>query len=155
MDKRFLDILTFVLDEIRESGSGDLDLETIIDVMQDEGYSDDEIQSAMSWLMNHGETIDRMSIEQHQLVPRPMWRALNDIEEQTISPTAYSYLFHLRQLNVLTDDNMEKVIDRAVDLRLNQMDVEDMKDLVAAVVLNFEASAAKGYFQFTTTHYPH
>jgi len=155
MDKRFLDVLTFVLEEIRENSNGDLDLQTIIDVMEDEGFSDDEIESAMSWLMNHGDRLDQITTEQKRAIPRPMWRTLNEIEEQSISPKAYSYLFHLRQLNVLTDDNMEKVIDRAVDLRLDQMNVEDMKDLVAAVVLNFEDSAAKGYFQFTTTRYPH
>lgn len=155
MDKRFLDVLTFVLDEIDENGSSDLDLETIVDVMQDEGFSDDEIQSAMTWILSQNNVLNSISTDQRSTVPRPMWRALNDIEEQTISPKAYSYLFHLRQINVLTDDNMEKVIDRAVDLRLNQMNVEDMKDLVAAVVLNFEESAAKGFFQFTTTRYPH
>ena len=154
MDKRFLDVLNFVLDEMNESGSGDLDLETIVDVMQDEGFSDAEIQSAMSWIMNNGDGFERNSVPLSN-VPRPMWRTLNEIEEQTISPKAYSYLFHLRQLNILTDDNMEKVIDRAVDLRLFNMNVEDMKDLIAAVVLNFEDSASKGYFQFTTTRYPH
>jgi uncharacterized protein Smg (DUF494 family) len=154
LDKRFLDVLNFVLDEMNESSTGDLDLETIVDVMQDEGFSDDEIQSAMSWIMNHGDGFESNTVPLSN-VPRPMWRALNEIEEQTISPKAYSYLFRLRQLNVLTDDNMEKVIDRAVDLRLFNMNVEDMKDLVAAVVLNFEDSASKGYFQFTTTRYPH
>ena len=154
MDKRFLDVLNFVLDEMNENGTNDLDLETIVDVMQDEGFSDDEIQSAMSWIMNNGDSFEQSSIQLNS-VPRPMWRALNEIEEQTISPKAYSYLFHLRQLNILSDDNMEKVIDRAVDLRLFNMNVEDMKDLVAAVVLNFEDSASKGFFQFTTTRYPH
>ncbi|MBN1558664.1 DUF494 family protein [candidate division KSB1 bacterium] len=155
MEKRFLDVLTFVLNEISENTDGDLDLQTVIDVLQDEGYSEDEISSAMSWIMNHGDPLDRITTEQKSDIPRPVWRSLNDIEEETISPNAYSYLFHLRELNILTDDNLEKVIDRAVDLRLTRMSVEDMKDLVTAVVLNFEDSASKGYFQFTATRYPH
>ena len=155
MDKRFLDVLTFVLNEISENTDGDLDLQTVIDVLQEEGYSEDEISSAMSWIMNHGDPLDRITAEQQSDIPRPVWRSLNDIEEETISPNAYSYLFHLRELNILTDDNLEKVIDRAVDLRLMRMSVEDMKDLVTAVVLNFEDSASKGYFQFRATRYPH
>ncbi|MBN1466629.1 DUF494 family protein [candidate division KSB1 bacterium] len=155
MDKRFLDVLTFVLNEINENSDGDLDLQTVIDVLEDEGYSEDEISSAMSWIMNHGDQLDRITTEQKSNIPRPVWRSLNDIEEETISPKAYSYLFHLRELNILTDDNLEKIIDRAVNLRLLRMSVEDMKDLVTAVVLNFEDSASKGYFQFTSTRYPH
>lgn len=155
MDKRFLDVLTFVLDEIRENSHDNFDLQNLVDILEEEGFSADEIKSAMSWIMNHGDQLDRITAEQKGNIPRPIWRSLNQIEEESISPKAYSYLFHLRELNILTDDNLEKIIDRAVDLRLMRMSVEDMKDLVAAVVLNFEASAAKGYFQFTSTRYPH
>ena len=155
MDKRFLDVLTFVLNEIRENFEGDIDLQTIVDILNDEGFTDEEITWAMSWLMNHGDHLDRMTAEQQASVPRPMWRSLNEVEKEYISPNAYSYLFHLRELDILTDDSMENVIDRAVSLRLLGMTVEDMKDLVAAVVLNFEDSASSGYFQFTSTRYPH
>ena len=155
MDKRFLDVLTFVLNEISENSDGDLDLQTVIDVLEEEGFSEDDISSAMSWILNHGDQLDRITTEQKSNIPRPVWRSLNEIEEESITPKAYSYLFHLRELNILSDDNLEKVIDRAVDLRLMRMNVEDMKDLVAAVVLNFEDSASRGYFQFTSTRYPH
>jgi uncharacterized protein Smg (DUF494 family) len=155
MDKNFLDVLTFMLDEIRENSDGDLDFQTIIDVMEDEGFSEDEISTAMSWIMNNGDQFDRITAEQQYNLPRPVWRSLSVREEQSISPKAFSYLFHLRELNILTDDSMENVIDRAVELRFFRMSVEDMKDLVAAVVLNFEDSAARGFFQFTTTSYPH
>ena len=155
MDNRFLDVLTFVLNEIRENFDGDVDLQSIVDILNDEGFSDEEISWAMSWLMNHGDQLDRMTAEQQADFPRPMWRSLNDVEQEYISPHAYSYLFHLRELNILTDDSMENVIDRAVGMRLFGMTVEDMKDLVAAVVLNFEDSASSGYFQFTSTRYPH
>ncbi|MBN1482676.1 DUF494 family protein [candidate division KSB1 bacterium] len=155
MDKKFLDIITIVLDEIRENANGDIDLQNVIEVLEDEGFSEDEISFVMTWIMNHGDQIDRITTEQQSTIPRPVWRSLNEIEAQSISPKAFSYLFHLRELHILTDDNMEQVIDRAVDLRFLQMSIEDIKDLVAAVVLNFEDSAAKGYFQFTSTHYPH
>ncbi len=155
MDKRFLDVLTFVLNEIRENSDGDIDMQTVIDILEDEGFTEDEINSAMSWLLDHGEQLDRMTTEQRGGYPRPLWRSLNEIERTTISPNAYSYLFHLREQNILSDDSMERVIDRAVSLRLMQMTVEDMKDLIAAVVLDFEDSAAKGYFQFTSTPYTH
>ena len=155
MDKRFLDVLTFVLNEISENSDGDLDLQTVIDVLEEEGFSEDDISSAMSWILNHGDQLDRITTEQKSNIPRPVWRSLNEIEGESITPKAYSYLFHLRELNILSDDNLEKVIDRAVNLRLMRMNVEDMKDLVAAVVLNFEDSASKGFFQFTATRYPH
>ncbi len=155
MNKRFLDVLTFVINEIQMNPQSDLDLQTLVDILEDEGFSQDEISSAMSWLMNNGESLDRIATGYASHFPRPVWRTLNEREQEAISPKAYSYLFHLREINVLSDDKMEKVIDRAVNLRLLQMNVEDMKDLIAAVVLDFEDSASKGYFQFTSTPYQH
>ena len=155
MNKRFLDVLTFVINEIQMNPQSDLDLQTLVDILEDEGFSQDEISSAMSWLMNNGESLDRIATGYASHFPRPVWRTLNEREQEAISPKAYSYLFHLREINVLSDDKMEKVIDRAVNLRLLQMNVEDMKDLIAAVVLDFEDSASRGYFQFTSTPYQH
>ena len=63
MDKRFLDVLTFVLNEIRENNDGDIDLQTVVDILEDEGFSEDEISSAMSWLMDHGEQLDRVTTQ--------------------------------------------------------------------------------------------
>ena len=44
----------------------------------------------------------RFTTETASNVPRPVWRTLNDIEEETISPKAYSYLFHLRGNNTIS-----------------------------------------------------
>ncbi|RPI01571.1 MAG: DUF494 family protein [Calditrichaeota bacterium] len=155
MNKRFLDVLTFVINEIRDQSEGDIDLQAVFDILEDEGFTQDEITTAMSWIMSHGENLDRITTSHAAPFSRPMWRSLNDVEREAISPDAFSYLFRLRELNLVTDDIMENIIDRAVSLRLYQMNVEEMMDLIAAVVLNFEDSAAKGYFQFTATHFPH
>ncbi len=155
MNNRILDILTFVMKEIRDNIFDDIDLQFIMDVLSERGFTEEEINSAMSWLMNHGESFDRIIQGQTSEVPRPIWRHLNELEKSIISPIAYSYLFHLRELEILSDDEMEAIIDRAVRLSVPQVDVEDMQDLIALVVLDLENSAPDGYFQFTSTHLPH
>ncbi len=155
MNKRVLDILSFVMKEIRENSYGDIDLQLIMDILSTQGFSDDEISSAMSWLMSHGESIDRLFTGHPAGVPRPMWRILNEYEKEIISPQAYSYLFHLRELDLLSDDEMEKIIERATSLQMAHLDEKEMQDLIAAVVLDFENSASEGYFQFNSTMLPH
>jgi uncharacterized protein Smg (DUF494 family) len=155
MNKRILEILTYVMKEIRNSTFEDLDLQFILDILSKQGFSEDEIAAAMSWLMNHGENIDRLIKGHPAGLPRPIWRHLNESEMDAISPNAFSYLFHLRELELLSDDNMERIIERAVTLRSSHLTVEDMQDLIAAVVLDFETSASEGYFQFTSTRLPH
>jgi len=57
-------------------------------------------------------------------------------------------------MELLNDDDMETIIERAVNIKLPSLDVEDMQDLIAIVVLDFENSASEGYFQYTANHLP-
>ena len=155
MNKRILEILTFVMKEIQQNFFDDVDLEFLMNILSERGFSDDEIQSAMGWLMNHGDKLDISYKNKNSGIPRPLWRHLNEMEHSAISSEAFSYLFHLRELNLLSDDDMETIIDRAVNLHVPQMDIEDMQDLIAVVVLDFENSASNGYFQFTSTGLRH
>ncbi len=155
MNKRFLDILSFVMKEIRDNAFGEIDLQLILDILSEQGFSDEEISTAMSWLLNHGESIDRIIKGHPSDIPRPIWRELNEIEKEIISPEAYGYLFQLRELELVTDDMMELIIERAVSLQLASIDVKEMQDLIAAVVLDFENSASDGYFQFNSNMLPH
>ncbi len=154
MNKRLLEIIAFAMKEIKENSIENIDLQFITEVLLERGFSEEEISAAMSWLVNHGETIDRIIRKQQEGMPRPVWRMLNETERQAISPEAYSYLFHLREMELLNDDDMETIIERAVNIKLPSLDVEDMQDLIAIVVLDFENNASEGYFQYTANHLP-
>lgn len=155
MNKRLLEIIASVMKEIRENSLENIDLQFIMDVLLERGFSEDDITSAMVWLMNHGESIDRLQKNKDSNVPRPIWRHLNEIERSAISPEAFSYLFQLREMQLLNDDDMETIIERAVSLKTHSLDVADIQDLIALVVLDFENSASEGYFQFTANRLPH
>lgn len=155
MNRRIIEILSYVIKEIKESAVDEIDLQFIVDVLSEQGFSDEDIENAMSWLNSHGETIDRIIQGKDYGFPKPIWRQLTEREAQAISPTAYSYLVHLRESNIVSDDAMETIIDRATYLRFNQITVQEMQDLIAAVVLDFEHSASTGYFQFTTNGLTH
>jgi len=155
MNKRILEIIAYVIREIRETSFEDIDLQLIMDILLDKGFAEAEISAAMAWLMNHGETIDRITRGKSSPVPRPIWRQLNEPERNVISPQAFSYLFHLRELSILNDDDMESIIERAVSMKLTNLDVQDMQDIIVMVVLDFEQNAQAGYFQFTANRLSH
>lgn len=154
MNKRLLEIIAYAMKEIRDNSFENIELQFIMDVLLERGFSEEEISGAMAWLVNHGETIDRLIKKKNDGVPRPIWRQLNENERQAISPEAYSYLFHLREMELLKDDDMETIIERAVTIKLPSLEIEDIKDLIAIVVLDFENSASEGYFQYTANHLP-
>src|SRR3990172_1694310 len=129
MNNRIIEILTYIMKEIQENSVDGLDLQLIVDLLADQGFSQDEIKRAMIWLMNHGDNLDRSINKKNSGIPRPLWRQLNDFERDAISPSAFGYLVHLRELDLLSDDDMETIIDRAVKIQLPHMNIEDMQDL--------------------------
>lgn len=155
MKRNILDILTFIMSEIQSNPLQDIDFDLMVETLEEHGYSDEEISAAMDWISQHSESIDRLVSTGNSDLPRPVWRQLNDVEKDAISPNAFSYLFHLRELELLRDDEMEAIIDRAIHLDLPSLNVEDMQDLIAIVVLDYENNASKGYFQFSINQLPH
>jgi len=155
MNKRLLDIIATIMREIRENSFENIDLQFVVELLLERGFAEEDVTAAMVWLMHHGETIDRLIKNKSNQVPRPIWRNLHESEKSAITPEAFSYLFHLRELELLSDDDMETIIERAVNLKSPSLDVEDIQDLIALVVLDFERSASDGYFQFTATRLPH
>lgn len=155
MKRNILDILTFIMSEIQSNPLQDIDFNSMVETLEEHGYSDEEISAAMDWISLHGDNIDRLVATPHPNVPRPVWRQLGDTEKNAISPNAFGYLFRLRELELLRDDQMEAIIDRAVNLDLPSLNVEDMQDLIAIVVLDYENNASKGLFQFSINRLPH
>ncbi len=154
MNKRVLEILTYVMQEL-ETSFKDVDLQLVVDILSEQGFSEDEISVAMTWLLNNADQGVQVTNGQPPGIPRPLWRMLSETERNVISPKAFSYLFQLRELELLSDDIMENVIEKAVNLPSLYVDIEEMQDLIAAVVLDFENSASEGYFQYTVTRLPH
>jgi uncharacterized protein Smg (DUF494 family) len=155
MNHRIFKILSFVIKEIQKNSIEDIDLNVIVEALEDRGFSEDEIATAISWLGSKDEVMDAILYDTGGSLPRPVWRQLNDMEQHAISPSAYSYLFHLREMQILADHEMEMVIERAVKLDIPQIGVEDMQDLIAIIVLDFESTASEGFFQFTSNQLPH
>ena len=153
MNKKIVKILSHLMQRINTSDLDESDLQMITDTLMDQGFTEDEIMAAIAWL---SDTDDDEPVQEFEFdLPRPVWRQLNEMEQEVISPHAFSYLFHLREMNILGDAEMERIIDRALRLDLDQIGVEDMQDLIAVVLLDFEKNASNGYFQFTSSHSPH
>ena len=155
MDKKLFDVLEMVLKELEESYAGEIPVQHVIDFLEEQGFTEDEISLAMSWLLGDENTAQNFVDKPEKTFPRPMWRSLNEDEQEAISPNAFGYLFRLRELEILTDTMMERIIDQAVRLHTNNLDVEDMKELVTAVVLEYEDNASSGFFQFMSNQNPH
>lgn len=126
---KIVEILLILMGEIRKSGMVKANMELISDELLNQGFSQQEISTAFSWILErtqeHGETI----------TPRPQsFRVMHELERIFISKEAYGFLLQLYHIGLLTYDDFEKVIERSLLESTPQLDIEGIKLIIAEIL---------------------
>lgn len=134
MNERVVEILVFIMNQIRGNKSKLNKLEVLSQDLLNRGYSQNEISSAFSWLFerirNDIEEIVKNTGTQSDFT----FRVLHDLESMILSPEAYGYLLQLKELDLLDDFDVEQAIERAVMIGTPYVDLEEMKSIVASIL---------------------
>ena len=152
MHEKILELIIYLVNEIRnEQRTGDavnhgdsvsgtqyhtsgID----IDSLTQRGYTSAEISTAFSWLFDHlamGENLIVGTNSPHS------HRILHDIERLAIGGEAQGYLIQLRELGLISDDDVEVVIERAMMTGLSNAGIPEIQSLVASLLFDHEESA--------------
>ncbi|MDZ7289939.1 MAG: DUF494 domain-containing protein [candidate division KSB1 bacterium] len=148
MNERVVEILVYIMNEIRGGRPMPDNLELISRDLMQRGYTESEISSAFSWLF------ERYQSESEELVRHVgstlpgSTRVLHDVERVIISPEGYGYLLQLKHLGILSDVEMEQIIERAMMLGATRLSEAAIKSLVASTLFNFEGAAEGSFFVF-------
>lgn len=104
------------------------------------GFTDNEISSAYNWLLKHFEDYpDSFSFSDKRNDSGSV-RVLSDAERGVISPEAFGYLLQLRQLNLLTIEQMEMILDRCALFVNDPIDISEMKILASVAMFDTGSS---------------
>ena len=127
---RIVDILVVLMDEIKSRGMEDDRMELISTELLKKGYSEQEISTAFSWIL------ERIISPGDDSTPFPgSYRVLHDIEKIFISQEAYGYLLQLTAIGMLSYNELEKVIERALVESTPGLTMKGIKPLVAEIIL--------------------
>ncbi|RKY64697.1 MAG: hypothetical protein DRQ08_07160 [Candidatus Latescibacterota bacterium] len=129
MHQRILEIVVFLADELNRRGGELKDIAKLSDDLRRQGYTENEISAALSWLFERLEEGRRWEGTTYSGV-----RVLHEVERRVLSPEAYGYLLQLRALGLITPGQMEATIERAIMTGAGRVDKEDIKALVASLL---------------------
>jgi uncharacterized protein Smg (DUF494 family) len=133
MHERIVDIIVYLLNEIQQ-GSKPTENVNLTKELLSQGYTDNEINLAFSWIFNHLSMTpqQKANITAHTSNPEDSIH----IDKLVISPDAYGYLVHLIKLGVIYDTDVELVVESALSYGKNNLEVEDLKSIIAAILFN-------------------
>ena len=140
MQERIVEIIIYLLEEIRHQQS-DENYHELSDELISRGYTENEINFAFSWVFNHLHTSNSGSVEQFEYSENSN-RVLHDVERLIISPEAYGYLLQLKYLGLISDYELENIVERVLSIGSSSVSLEDIKALTASMLLGSDSKNA-------------
>ncbi len=130
MKEKVVEILVFIMSEIQENKR----LQEIdISELKNKGYTQSEISAAFTWLYDNIQQGDAQRSRAKDIA-RGSHRVFHEAERQILSTEAQGYLMQLRELGLLDDNDLETVIERAMMSGYQKLSVEEVRDVVTAVL---------------------
>jgi len=151
MNERVVEILIYIMSEIRNNQSASKKLDLLSRNLIQKGYSEGEISSAFTWLL------DKLNYETEELVERSeptlssSIRHLHEIEKSVISVPAQGYIIQLRELGIIDEIDVEQLLERAMTLGHTKVSVDEIKAIVAGMLFVVEPGLDGAHFFFDHT----
>jgi len=155
MNERVVEILIYIMSEIRRNQSVSTKLDILSQDLIQKGYTETEISSALTWLL------DRMNQESEEVLQdiapafRDSFRHLHEIERSIISTEAFGYLIQLRELGIIDEMDFEQILERALMLGVAHVSEVDMKSVVASILGSSDGFLDGAFFMLDDDHIVH
>ena len=134
MNERVVEILVYIMDQIQSNKASLNQLEAFSQDLLNRGYTQNEISSAFSWLIEKIQSNFDEVVHNEGPISSFSFRVLHELEQMVISPEAYGYILQLKELGLLDDTGVEQVIERAMMIGATQLDLFEIKSIVATVI---------------------
>lgn len=136
MNERVVEILVYIMNEMRGEKAALNHLEVISRDLQQRGYTENEISSAFSWLYERYQHASEELVRHTGPTLPGSFRVLHDMERIVIAPAGYGYLLQLKHLGILDDAEVEQVIEHAMMIGATRLSEEAIKSIVASTLFN-------------------
>ena len=133
MQERIIEILVYVLTEVKRTKKsvGEIDISQLVQ----KGYTQQEISTAFAWLNNRLQVDDKVLERSSTEDNRGSFRFLHRAEQYVITPEAYGYLIQLRELNIISQQEMELVIENAM-LEGFELSIAEIQNIITSVLFD-------------------
>ncbi len=132
MGDRVLEIVVFLMSQIRETKGRLENLEDMSDRLKSQGFTDNEISSAYSWVLDQLQTDSQFLYNFSH--PGGSFRVLTEKERQHFTIEAMGYLLQLRHLGLLTDGQLEQIMERGSLVGPPPVNLPQLKVVVGTVL---------------------
>ena len=118
----------------------EVDAQEITDELLEEGFQRTDISKALSWLDHLSGLHEQAEENRVQLAKSTSHRIYSEIEQHRLDSECQGYISYLEQAQILSAYTREVVIDCAMLLEMNELELQDLKWLILMVLFNDPSS---------------
>lgn len=131
---RFLEIVVILISQLNEDHGRLDDIEEISAYLKTQGFSENEISTAYSWILDRLQTDTEFVYDNRHNGSAS--RVLSDIERQHFATDAIGYLMQLTHFGILSDDQVESVLERGMLIWPSPVSLEQIKILIDSILFS-------------------
>ncbi|WP_261816305.1 DUF494 family protein [Vibrio gallicus] len=132
-----MDILMYLFETYVHSDSDlDIDQGELEQELLRAGFHQQEIYKALNWLEGLAALQDEGASQSIAMSAATSMRIYSSREQQRLDTRCRGFLLFLEQINVLTPESREMVIDRVMGLETLDLQLDDLKWIILMVLFN-------------------
>jgi Smg protein len=140
MREKIVEIIVYLMGELRNNiPLGEIDLS----VLTNSGYTPTEISTAFSWLYEKIAVSENLAKDVSKSSPHSH-RVMHEAERSVFTNEAQGYLIQLRELGLISDSEIEMVIDRVMLADYATAGTQETKSIVASILLEGDSQRTPG-----------
>jgi uncharacterized protein Smg (DUF494 family) len=135
MFERIIEILVYLISELKQNKHID---DINLAELQDRGYTNAEISTAFSWLADRvelSEQIVNINIKSGPL----SFRVLHPAESDLFTREGLGELIQLHTLGIITNEQIEQMIERAMMVGMRNIDPSQLKSYIAGMIFSSQS----------------
>jgi uncharacterized protein Smg (DUF494 family) len=139
MFERIIEIIVYVISELKQNKHiSEID----VNELQKLGYTSAEISTAFSWLVDKIEFSEELFADTFDA--GDSFRVFHDAERELFTRAAWGEMIQLHSLGIITNEHIEKIVERSAMAGSEQIDSPQLKQLVASISFNAETNTSPG-----------
>lgn len=148
MNERVMEIVFYIVDAMQSNIPETVQhrFETLSQKLIEEGYTETEIDSAITWLVEKMPT----KIEGESIVETTPYQQMNNtwynFDKPTFTPAAFDFLIQLKELDIIGDAEIEQIVAQSVMYGKKSISISEIKAIVDTLIFNIDDFRSNTFF---------
>ena len=157
MNDRVMEIVAYIVNAMQSSLDDAIigRIETLSEVLIEQGYTENEINSAFSWLIEKIPSDADTDYPSEQSPYDQQDRAWYNFEKSAFTPAGYDFLVQLRELDIIGETEIEQILTQSLKNGKHGISISEIKALVSSLIFSTDQVMEGSFFVFNKNYQVH